>query len=207
MNPLRQIRVWIDRLRRVSEATKSPSVGKEETLTVAFEQLVRHFDERQLRFQADPDQQMVCANFWCELFLSRVTAVVEQDQRLFQVFADAPFRVPHGARGLVSEALSRANFGLRIGKFEFDVDEGVIRYQSSSILPESGELDDELIGRLIGTSLAMLDRYLPAIMSVIFANEAPVDAIRRADADAEADRDDDRPEEGDAAEGDFLSDL
>jgi hypothetical protein len=160
--------------------------GEEEKLAVAFEQLVRHFDQRKLRFQADPEEQSVYASFWGDLFLVRVTAVVEDDQRMFQVFADAPIRAPEGARKLVAEAVARANLGLRIGKLEFDFDRGMVRYQASSLLPPSGELDDELITRLIGAALSMLDRYLPAIMSIIFANETPADAIRAAEADLEA---------------------
>lgn len=160
-------------------------------MAVAFEQLVRHFDERNLRFQADPEQQSIYASFWGDMFLSRVTAVVEERHRMFQVFADAPLRIPEGARPLVAEALTRANVGLRIGKLEFDLERGLLRYQAATLLPESGELDDESISRLIGVALAMLDRYLPAVMSIVFANESPAEAIARADADLEDEADDD----------------
>jgi hypothetical protein len=42
---------------------------------------------------------------------------------------------------------------------------------------ENGSLSDEVIHRLIGTTLAMLDRYVPAFLSVIYGNELPKDAI------------------------------
>ncbi|MCA9257752.1 MAG: YbjN domain-containing protein [Planctomycetales bacterium] len=160
--------------------------GKEEKVNVAYEKLVQHFDERDLRFEADPEQQLVTAGFWCDYCLTRITAVVEPDDRLFQVFAEIPIRVPEGARPSVGEAITRANYGLRLGKFEFDVDRGLLRYQTSTMLTEDGTLDDETIARQVGTSLAMVDRYLPAVMSVIYANDAPADAIRRVDAEYES---------------------
>jgi hypothetical protein len=43
-------------------------------------------------------------------------------------------------------------------------------------------LEDDVIGRLMGTTVAMLDTYLPAVLSVIYGNETPQDAIRCAEA-------------------------
>jgi len=42
-----------------------------------------------------------------------------------------------------------------------ELDEGEFRFQIAQILTDD-ELDDEVIQRMIQTTLAMLDRYLPA---------------------------------------------
>ena len=73
--------------------------------------------------------------------------------------------------------LVRANYGLKVGKFEMDYDDGEIRVHVAHVLTE-GELDDAVIARLFGTGMALLDRYLPAVLSVIYGNELPRDAIR-----------------------------
>ena len=39
-------------------------------------------------------------------------------------------------------------------------------------------LDDDTIQRLMGTTITMLNSYLPAVLSVIYGNELPKDAIR-----------------------------
>jgi hypothetical protein len=37
---------------------------------------------------------------------------------------------------------------------------------------------EEVIDRMIGTAINMLDTYLPAFLSVIYGNDLPKDAIR-----------------------------
>jgi len=49
-------------------------------------------------------------------------ACVQED--LFQVACYAPLRIPEGSRRDIAEALVRANYGLRVGKFEMDFDGG-----------------------------------------------------------------------------------
>jgi hypothetical protein len=53
-----------------------------------------------------------------------------------------------------------------------------LRFHAAQILPDD-DLDDATIGRLFGTTIAMLDLYLPAILSVIYGNELPEDAVRQ----------------------------
>jgi hypothetical protein len=89
--------------------------------------------------------------------------------------------VPEGCRPAIAEAVARANYGLRLGKFELDVDDGELRFQMAQVL--AGEsVGEEIIDRMISTAINMLDMYLPAFLSVIYANELPKDAIRRVEA-------------------------
>jgi len=41
-----------------------------------------------------------------------------------------------------------------------------------------GSLDEAVIDRLMGTTMSMLDMYLPAVLSVTYGNEPPKDTIR-----------------------------
>ncbi len=147
----------------------------------AYQQLMQHFDARDVRYLTHVDTQSLYADFRLEVGTCRIFATVDADNGLFQVIGYSPIRVPEGARRLIAETIARANFGLRVGKFEMDCDEGELRYQAAQILTED-RLEDDLIGRLMGTTVAMLDMYLPAILSVIYGNETPQDAIRCAEA-------------------------
>ena len=89
----------------------------------------------------------------------------------------SPVRVPEGARPSIAETIARANYGLRLGKFEMDYDDGELRFQLAHVLP-GGLLDEEIISRSFSQAMTMLDRYLPAVLSVIYGNEHPKDAIR-----------------------------
>ncbi|NTV84461.1 MAG: YbjN domain-containing protein, partial [Bacteroidales bacterium] len=62
---------------------------------------------------------------------------------------------------ITAEAVARANYGLRVGKFELDCDDGDMRFQVSQILTGDA-VGEEVIDRMIVTAINMLDMYLPA---------------------------------------------
>lgn len=151
-------------------------------MDTAYDKLIQHLDGRDVRYQANDDRGSICADFRCEVGTYRVIAMVDQDGGLFQVFGYAPMRVPEGARPAIAETIARANYGMRVGKFEMDFDDGELRFQASQIL--TGEdLEDEVIDRMMATTMSMLDVYLPAVLSVIYGNELPEDAIRFVESD------------------------
>jgi hypothetical protein len=147
------------------------------SMNVAYEKLIQHLDEHEIKYLTSADHRSICADFRGEVGLYRIVATVDSEDGLFQVFGHSPVRVPEGSRPAIAETIARANFGLKIGKFEFDFDDGDLRFQVSQILIDD-VLEDETIRRLIGTTMAMLNAYLPAVLSVIYANELPKDAVK-----------------------------
>jgi hypothetical protein len=146
-------------------------------MNAAYEKLIQHLDERDVSYLANGESRSICADFRCAVGTYRIIAAVDADSDLFQVFGYSPLRVPEGARPAVAETVARANCGLRVGKFELDYDDGEVRFQAAQILMEDS-LEENVIDRLLGTTMSMLDMYLPAILSVIYGNELPQDAIR-----------------------------
>lgn len=151
-------------------------------MATAYEKLVRHFADRELRYTAHDDRQTVMADFRGEVGAFRLMARIDDDDALLQVFAYIPIRATPGARSAIAEAVSRANFGMKVGKFELDMSDGELLYQAAHILvPDDSDetfLPDHVIGRLVGTALAMVDKYTPAYLSIIYGNETPEDAVR-----------------------------
>lgn len=150
-------------------------------MNTAYERLIQHLDDREVHYLANGENQSICADFRGEVGTYRIIATVDADAGLFQVFGYLPLRVPEGARPSVAETVMRANYRLKVGKFEMDVDEGELRFQASQVLTEDN-LEDSVIDRLIGTALSVLDTYMPAVLSVVYGNELPKDAIRCAEA-------------------------
>jgi hypothetical protein len=149
-------------------------------MTAAFEELIRLLDEREIAYSTS-DDQILRTDIRGEIASYRILARVDPQFDLFQVFGYSPLRVPVGCRPAIAEAVARANYGLRLGKFELDLDDGELRFQSVQIM--TGEtVGEEVIDRMISTTLNMLDMYLPAFLSVIYANELPKDAVGRAEA-------------------------
>lgn len=70
---------------------------------------------------------------------------------------------------------------MMIGNFELDFADGEIRYKIS-IDVEGDRLSAALIQRLVYANVSMMDEYLPGILSVIYANISPAEAIAQIEA-------------------------
>jgi len=101
-------------------------------------------------------------------------ARVEEEQFLF--YSICPVNAPDSKRMAIAEFLTRANSGTIIGNFELDFTNGEIRYKTS-IDVQGDSLSFELIKQLVYANVTMMDEYLPGIMSVIYGEVEPKDAI------------------------------
>jgi hypothetical protein len=100
-----------------------------------------------------------------------------------------PDNVPAGRRSAVSELLTRANWGLNIGNFEMDFEDGEVRYKTSLDVTHD-RLSRGLIESLVVANLVAMDDYLPAIAAVVAGAQTPQEAAQAVlDAAAEADDD------------------
>ena len=86
--------------------------------------------------------------------------------------------VPEEKRLAVAEFQTRVNFGLFMGNFEMDFSDGELRYKTS-IDVEDGVLTQEMIRKLVYSNVMMMDKYLPGIMSIIYAGTSPAEALAR----------------------------
>ncbi len=103
-------------------------------------------------------------------------ARVEEEKYIFLYYSYCPVKVPEDKRLIMADFLTRANYGLYIGNFEMDFNDGEVRYKTS-IDVEGTELNTALITRVVYDNLAVMDRYLPGIMSVVFGGASPTEAI------------------------------
>ncbi len=99
---------------------------------------------------------------------------IELEQFLF--YALAPVKAPPEALPAVAEFITRANYGMRIGNFEMDYNDGEIRYKSSLDF-EDEHLTPALIRNTIYPAVRTLDRYLPGLMQVIYGSATAEAAI------------------------------
>lgn len=149
-------------------------------METAFESLKRLFEIDDLHHQADEEHKVLIAGFEGKNALFRIYFKVDEDDHLFQLFVLIPVIVPEGCRPSICEAIARANYGMRVGKFEIDVSDGEVRFQIGHVFVDE-DLDHAVVRRLIGTAIYTADRYFPAFMSIIYANDTPKDAIERAE--------------------------
>ena len=97
----------------------------------------------------------------------------EQQMIFYSLF---PVNVPEAKRLAIAEFITKANYGMMIGNFELDFQDGEIRFKTS-IDVENDCLTSALIKNLVAANIAMMDRYMPGLMSVIYGNVSPDEAI------------------------------
>ena len=103
-------------------------------------------------------------------------ALAHEEKHRFLFYSICPFGIPSLNRSAIAEFITRANYGMELGNFEFNFDSGEIRFKTS--LDVTGDrITPALIKQLVYTNVLTLDQYLPGIQAVLDGT-IPVDAIR-----------------------------
>ena len=103
----------------------------------------------------------------------------QQQQAVF--YSRASIQVPAERRMAVAEFITRANYGMILGNFEQDMEDGEIRYKTS-IDVEGSILTPNLIHQLVACNVHMMDQYLPGVMAVAFGGLSPKEALAQIEA-------------------------
>jgi hypothetical protein len=104
----------------------------------------------------------------------------DEDAEIVACYVSAGTLVPEERRNAAAEALTRANWGLRVGNFEMDYSDGEIRFKVS-VDVEGGLLGHTMVQNMISAGISMQDRYHPALMRVLYAGAEPAEAIAEAE--------------------------
>ncbi|GAA4841492.1 YbjN domain-containing protein [Algivirga pacifica] len=140
-----------------------------------------YLDSLQWKYQDEELHNAI--RFGIELENGKVECLLIEkvEQELLQFFSLIPLNAPQDRIEAVAEYVSRANFGLSFGCFEFDYDEGEIRYRTSILTPK-GIASENQISSLIHVNLNTMDRYLYGIMKVMFGDADPKRSIEEIEA-------------------------
>lgn len=93
-------------------------------------------------------------------------AQAEDEDRRFIFYSVCPVTAPEGERRVFAEFLTRANYGLVLGNFEMDWDDGEIRYKTS-IDFEGDRLTPALIRQVVYPNVRAMGTHLPAIRAIV----------------------------------------
>ena len=107
-------------------------------------------------------------------------AQVFDDKERVVIYSVYPIRVPENKRSIVSELVSRINYGMSIGNFEMDFNDGEIRMKTSIALLGTA-LSDAMFDRLFSSNIGSANRYLSAIYGVAFGDISPKLAVEVAE--------------------------
>jgi hypothetical protein len=105
----------------------------------------------------------------------------EAEQQVI-IYSACPISAPQARRAETMEYITRANYGLAIGNFELDLDDGEIRYKTSIDL-KGDRLSAALLRQLVWDNIAVTDKYLPGLRRVIESGESAVAALAKVESD------------------------
>ena len=144
--------------------------------------LMTFFDEEDWSYTQLEDRPILKLGFTGKNGSWNCFAQVRELDDQFVFYSICPLTVPERKRLAIAELLTRANYGLIIGNFEMDLEDGEVRYKSS-VDAESGELTSDMIKNAVYASVLMMDKYLPGILAVLGGSTAPKQAIDEIEAD------------------------
>lgn len=146
------------------------------------EKVAAFFREQEWAYDEAPEIDLLRVNFTGQngQWVCLVRCPEEERQVVF--YSICPITVPQGKLGPAMEFLTRANFGLPVGNFELDLDDGEVRFKTSVDL-EGAELVGPLIHQLVFLNVAAVDRYVPGLLAVLNGEATPAEALDRAEED------------------------
>jgi hypothetical protein len=127
----------------------------------------------------DVDDTTIFIRVRAHRFLFTLGVCVDDATRTVACYGHLPVHVDSGQRLKVAEAIVRINQGLHIGCFDLDFDDGEVRFRVGCDV-EGGALTHHMALTMFGAVSGAIDRYGPALMSVIFGQVSPEDAAHKA---------------------------
>ncbi|MFP4101713.1 YbjN domain-containing protein [Coleofasciculus sp.] len=143
-----------------------------------FAEMVNFFKQNDWSFYQIKGQPVLQMGFQGKNGQWTCYARARENEQQFVFYSICPVTVPKAKRRALAEFIARANYGMIIGNFELDFAEGEVAYKTS-IDVEGSTLTFPQMKRLVDTNVAMMDRYLPGIKSVIQGDASPEEAIAK----------------------------
>ncbi len=142
-----------------------------------FDEIKRFFDQDDWKYEVMEERPIIRLGFSGKNGSFNCFAQAREQQEQFVFYAMSAINAPEEKRTAIAEFLTRANYGMILGNFEMDFNDGEIRYKTS-IDVEGEELTFHLAKQVVYANVMTMDRYFPGIMKVLYSDIAPADAVK-----------------------------
>jgi len=102
----------------------------------------------------------------------RTVIDVKENEKIISVYSIFSMNVVEEKRNVMAEFVARLNYALVLGNFEFDFEDGEVRFKNSCKY-EGLELSYEFLDNLIMTSIITLDKASKYIVDVLLYDVNP----------------------------------
>ena len=138
-----------------------------------------YLNSQNWKFGYNADRGLFTLNMSTKNFTgARVVVQINDDSII--AYAIAPINVPAEKRQAACEFIARANYGLKVGTLEMDMNDGEIRNRTYIIakdaLPNLADVE-----KCVDFSFLVLDRYGKGLLPMIYGNLTPEAAVNLAE--------------------------
>lgn len=91
------------------------------------------------------------------------------------------FKIPEKKRPIISEYITRVNYGMFLGGFQMDLRDGEIFYKTSGVFSDGIPLNDE-IRRIVQVTIRMAEKYGNGFYDVMYKGKSPAETVKAIEA-------------------------
>lgn len=144
--------------------------------------LLDYFNEHSLHFDFDEEKGIFTTTFPTRSKIGTLDYRICFFSDGYVSHAAARIHAEENSREKVAEYISRANYGMRFGNFEFDFRDGEIRFKVSCRAGDTALTHDQIMDSFL-LPVAQFEIYGDNLLAVLFGLKEPEEAIEDAEAD------------------------
>lgn len=143
-----------------------------------LDRVIHFFEEEEWQFEHIVSHQVLRLEIEGDNGEWIAYAKSKEAEQQFVFYSNLPEKVGDDRRIAVAELITRANFGLILGNFEMDFEDGEVHYKTS-IEADPELMTPALIRPVVYANVSIMDYYLPSFIDVIRNGVSPLEAIQQ----------------------------
>lgn len=143
------------------------------------DQVRDYLDQNDWKYEYIADRNYIRAGVNLNCKLQSVKLLITFNEKGYTVLAVANMNASEDTRKDVLEYISRANYGLRNGNFEMDLNDGEVRFKTYTNCKGMDRISNEIIEDSIIIPPMMFSRYGDGMAALMFGFSDPETEIKK----------------------------
>lgn len=141
-------------------------------MTTLYDAMKQFFDQDDWSYEELESEPVLIMGFSGKNGNFQCYAKAREEQQQFVFYSVCSIKTPEDKLVKLAEFIARANYGMVIGNFELDFNDGEIRYKTA-IDVEGEMLTFNLARNTVYPNVITMDRYLTGLMKCIYGDDTP----------------------------------